>query len=123
MTFGSNPADLFGKEDDDEGALLSQDTSLSGQVAQQWKRRARAQEAALKEAANSKFRRLLAYNKSFNCADIAVGDFFLRCRVAKVPRNGENLRRTSILTKLGRRRHFKVRHLRWLDIACGKVRG
>ena len=74
MTFGSNPADLFGKEDDDEGALLSQDTSLSGQVAQQWKRRARAQEAALKEAANSKFRRLLAYNKSFNCAETAIGD-------------------------------------------------
>ena len=37
----------------------------------------RAQEAALKETANSKLRRLLAYNKSFSCADIAVGDTLL----------------------------------------------
>ena len=36
-----------------------------------------AQGAALKEVANSKLRRLLAYNKTFNCADIKVGDLVL----------------------------------------------
>ena len=33
-----------------------------------------AQEAALKEIANSRLRRLLAYNKSFTCADVKIGD-------------------------------------------------
>ena len=36
-----------------------------------------AQEAALKEVANSKLRCLLAYNKSFNCTDVAIGDSVL----------------------------------------------
>ena len=36
-----------------------------------------AQEAALKEVANSKLRRLLAHNKTFNCTDIKVGDTVL----------------------------------------------
>ena len=31
-----------------------------------------AQEAALKDVANIKLRRLLARNKSFNCADVKV---------------------------------------------------
>ena len=33
-----------------------------------------AQEAALKEVANSKLRSLLAYNQSFICADVKIGD-------------------------------------------------
>ena len=37
----------------------------------------RAQEAVLKEVANSIFRRLLAYTKSFNCADANAGDSVL----------------------------------------------
>ena len=36
-----------------------------------------AQEAALKQVANSKLRRLLAHNKTSNCADIKVGDAVL----------------------------------------------
>ena len=32
-----------------------------------------AKEAALKEAANSKLRRLLSYNRSFNCAEAKLG--------------------------------------------------
>ena len=54
--------------------MFAQDTSVAGQFAQQWKLRLRAQEATLKEIANSKLRRLLARNKSSNCADIAVRD-------------------------------------------------
>ena len=33
-----------------------------------------AHEAALEKAANTILRRLLAYNKSFNCADVKIGD-------------------------------------------------
>ena len=33
-----------------------------------------AREAASKEAANRKPRRLLAYDKSFNCGDVKIGD-------------------------------------------------
>ena len=54
MAFGSNPADFFGWDDNDGDLLFTQDTSLSGQLAQQWKLRMRAQESALKEVANSK---------------------------------------------------------------------
>ena len=37
----------------------------------------RARDATLKESARSRLRRLLARNKSFNCADIAAEDFVL----------------------------------------------
>ena len=36
-----------------------------------------AQEAAPKEVAKGGTRRFLAYNKSFNCADVRVGDSVL----------------------------------------------
>ena len=36
-----------------------------------------AQEAALKEIANSRLRRLLAFTKSFTCADVKIGDAVL----------------------------------------------
>ena len=74
MAFGSNPADFFGWGGGDEDLLFAQDTSLAGQFVQQWKLQMRAQEATLKEVANSKFRRFLARNKTSNCAEIDVGD-------------------------------------------------
>ena len=77
LVFGSNPMDLYGWIDSDEDLLFAQDTSISGQFAQQWQLRIRAQEAALKEIANSKLRRLLAYNETFDCVDIKVGDTVL----------------------------------------------
>ena len=73
MVFGSNPADNFGWGDEDEDLLFAQDTSLSGQFVAQWKLRMLAQEAALKEIANSKLRRILAFNNSFGNVDVAVG--------------------------------------------------
>ena len=72
--FGSNPPDFFGWEGNDVDILFAQETSPSGQFTQQWKLRKRSQEAALKEGAKSKLRRLLAYNESFHCMDIAIGD-------------------------------------------------
>ena len=36
-----------------------------------------AQEAALREIANSKLRRILAFNNSFDSVDVEVGDEFL----------------------------------------------
>ena len=66
--------DLYGWDDSDDDLLFAQDTSISGQFVHQWQLRIRAQEAALKEIANSKLRRLLAYNKTFDSVDIKVGD-------------------------------------------------
>ena len=77
MVFGSNPACLFGWEDAGGDMLFMQDTSLSGQFAQQWELRIRAQEMVIEEVANRKLRRPLAYNKSPNRADIAIGDSVL----------------------------------------------
>ena len=74
MVFGSNPVDLFGWEGGDEDMLFAQDSSLAGQFVNQWKLRMRAQEATLKEIANNKLRRVLPRNKTFNCAEIDVGD-------------------------------------------------
>ena len=73
LVFGSNLMDVYGWDGSDEDLLFAQDTSISGQFVQQWQLRIRAQEAALKEIANSKLRRLLAYNKTFNCVDIKAG--------------------------------------------------
>ena len=67
--------DLYGWDDSDGDLLFAQDTSILGQFAQQRQLRIRAQEAALKEIANSKLRRLLAYNKTIDCIDIKVGDY------------------------------------------------
>ena len=68
MVFGATPADLYRREDQDK------DTSFSGRFVQQRKLRMIAQEAALKEIATSIPRRLLAYNTSFNCTDVKIGD-------------------------------------------------
>ena len=74
MALGSNQVDLSGWEDDDEDLTFTQNTSLPGQYARQWGLRMRSQGAALKVVANSKLRRLLAYSRSFNFTDIAIGD-------------------------------------------------
>ena len=73
MVFGPNPEDLLGREAKDEDLTFARNTSLSGQFAQQWTLRTMEQEAALAEVANSKLRRLLAYNKSRNCTDVKIG--------------------------------------------------
>ena len=74
LVFGSNPADNFGWGAGDEDLLLAQDSSLPGQFVAQRELRMMAQEAALKEIANSKLRRILAFNNSFDSADACVGD-------------------------------------------------
>ena len=60
LVFESNPADLPGRGEKDEGMFPGQGTSLWGQFAQLWKLRTMEREAVLGEAANSKLRRLLA---------------------------------------------------------------
>ena len=77
MVFGSNPVDLFGWDDGDEDLLSAQDTSLAGQFVNHWKLRMRAQEATMREVANSKLRRILAHNQTFNSAELDVGDMVL----------------------------------------------
>ena len=55
------------------------------------------------EIANSELRRLLAYNKSFNCTDIAVGDTALifRRKVGRALLGGDDLRKSWISMKRG----------------------
>ena len=72
LVFGSNPADNFGWGDEDEDLLFAQDTSLPGQFVAQWKLRMLAQEAALKEIANSTLLRILAFKNSFDSVDVGV---------------------------------------------------
>ena len=74
MVFGSNPVDLHERDGKDGVLVLAQDTSLSGQFARQWKPRMMAQGAALQEIASSRLRRLSAFNKSFTCTDVKIGD-------------------------------------------------
>ena len=74
MVFGSNPADLSGWENKDEDLTFAQDTSPAGQFVQKRKLRMRAHGATLQEIAKSELRHVLAYNESFNCTDVAVGD-------------------------------------------------
>ena len=97
LVLGSNPTDLYGRGDTDEDLLFAQDTSISGQSARQWQLRIRAQEAALKEIANSRPRRLLAYNKTFDCVGIKVGDSAL---CYKAPHKKSNARWTGSATIL-----------------------
>ena len=77
--------------------MFAQDTSISGQFAQQRQLRIRAQGAARKEIANSKLRRLLAYNKTFDCVDVKVGDSVL---FYKAPQKKSNPRRRGPATIL-----------------------
>ena len=97
MVFGYNLADLFGWQDGDVDLMFAQDTFLAGQFVQQWKLRMKAQEATLKAIANSKLRRLLAHNKTFNCAAIDVP--FMRHRIGRALPDGEPPRKSWRLTK------------------------
>ena len=88
MAIGSNPADLYGHwaGDDVEDLLFCQDTSLSGQFVAHWELRIMVQEGAVRGIANGKLRRPLEYNKSFDCAEVEVGDsalLFLEPLMAK----------------------------------------
>ena len=62
--FGSNPADNFGWGDGDEDLLFAQDASPSGQFVARWKLQMMEQEAAMREIAYGKSRRILAFNNS-----------------------------------------------------------
>ena len=73
MVFRSIPADNFGWGDEDADLLFERDTSLSGQFVARRKLRMMAREAALKEIANSKLRRILAFNDSFKSAGVRLG--------------------------------------------------
>ena len=77
LVFGSNSADLFGWEDEEADLEFEQDAPLSGQFVQQWELRATAREEALKGIADSILRRFLAFNKSFNCTEVKIGDAVL----------------------------------------------
>ena len=72
MIFGANLAGLSEWGDKDEDLPLAQDSSLSRLVAQRRKLRMMAQGAALEDIADSRLRRLLAYNKSFVRADLKI---------------------------------------------------
>ena len=68
---------------------IARDASVSGQFAQHWKLRVMALEAAMKEIADSSLRRLLAFDKSFTCADEKIGDaalFYRAQRKKSAPR-------------------------------------
>ena len=75
--FWSKPVGVHKWEEKDEAVTLADDTSLSGQFAQHWKLRIMAQEAALKEIADGRLRRALAFNESFSRADVKIGDTVL----------------------------------------------
>ena len=73
MVFGPHPVDLYTWYGDDRGLEFAQDTSILWQFTQQWKLGTMAQEATPEEAANSKIRRLLVRNKSFERPDVSAG--------------------------------------------------
>ena len=77
LGFGSNPADLHVWRDGGDDLLFVQETSISGQFAQQWRLRMMARKAALREMANSESRRLFAHARLFDCPDVKVGDWAL----------------------------------------------
>ena len=71
-------------------------------------------DSALNEVAESKLRRLLAYNKSSNCADTQVD------RIAEARHGGLAWRRFLTSTTGGWRSGFEVKHSRWRGIVFGK---
>ena len=74
MVFGSDAVDPSGWDGGNKDSLFAAETSPPGQLAQQWELRMLAQEAAVREAADSQLYRLLAHNRSFNCTYVAMGD-------------------------------------------------
>ena len=77
LVFESYPVDQYGWGDQDEDLLPAQNSSVSGQFAQQWQPRMLAQGALLQEVANNQVRRPLAYSKTPNCTDVEIGDSVL----------------------------------------------
>ena len=69
--------DLYLRQDGDSDLNFAHDASASGQCVQQWMRRIAAKESASREIADGKLRLLLARKKSFDFADVKVGDFVL----------------------------------------------
>ena len=63
--FRANRADLYMRHDDDSNSAFGQDTSISGQFAQEWELRAMAEAAAFEEVVSTKLRRLSARSQSF----------------------------------------------------------
>ena len=114
--------DLFGWEKAAADLLTARDTSLSVQFAQQCKLRMMAREAASKEVANSKLRRLLAYNKSFNCADVKIGDAVLLNKSTNKKSSPRRRGPAKILDidETGGLRSLSHTHSKRRDIACGR---
>ena len=90
--FVSNPMDLYGGDDADEDLLFAQYASISSQFAQQRQLRIRAQEAALKDIAKSKLRRLMAYTKPSiaSISKSAIWSSFTKRLIRKAIRAGED---------------------------------
>ena len=94
------------EEDDSELAFL-QETSAPKRFAQQWKLRAVAQEAIMKEIAKSKLRRLSARKKTW------VGPLFFTSKSdEKVPPSGAAQPFYWLSTSPESPRSFRNRHLR-----------
>ena len=97
MVFGSNPVGLFGWGDTDEDLLPPRIHLFRVGFAQQWQLPMMGQEAALKQVADSKLRRLLVYG----CED--WGYCFTRQRIGRARHVGEGRRRFWTLMTLVRR--------------------
>ena len=74
MAFGSNAADLYTSQGDDDDADFAQEASNSCQLTRQWRLRVMAQEETFKDLAHGKSRRLLAHNQPSQGAEIDVGN-------------------------------------------------
>ena len=90
-----------------------------GRYVQQWELRMQAQEMTLKKVAISKVRGLLAYNKSFNCADSHFGARAspIKRRTSKALLVSEDQQKFSTSMKLGRRPPCAAKRSRWPVIA------
>ena len=85
MVFGARPADLDMWQDGDGGLAFLRDASEGSQFVWQWELRITATEGTLQDAANSKLRRLLSHNRTFQSTQIKVR--FPRSELGpKVPR-------------------------------------
>ena len=67
--------------DNDSNLDFAQDPTISGQFPQKWKLRTMAQGTASKKIAHNSLRRLLADNKSFDCADRKVAGAGIFCKL------------------------------------------
>ena len=90
MAFGSNPVDLFSRQDSGVDLDFVQNTFISRRPLLQWKPRVMAQEAVLAERTPSEMRRILFHNQTFESVESAIGDSAIRTGrlVKKASRNG-----------------------------------